>query len=301
LRNQFIEQLIIEARSNERIVLITADLGYGVLERFSTEFPDRFFNLGIAEQSIMSIAAGLASKGFRPFVYSIGNFPTFRCLEQIRNDVSYMNNGVVIVALGAGFSYGTAGYSHYLIEDLSAISALENIEIFNPATSAQVTAITSLLAQGSGPAYLRLGALEECKLEVTQKLSNFAEMHCSGENGAILVTGPLLSIAHEAREILSQEGSVLGIISVFNLSSFDLKEIPLVEPHFLISVEEHKLRGGFYSMILEKANILDKDIRISGVGIENFKHSLVGKRDFMLSKYNITPQSIVSAFHRLGQ
>ncbi len=133
MRNSFIDVLLQKAKQDERIILLTGDLGYGVVDQFARELPRQFINFGINEQTMMSAAGGLASKGFKPFVYSIGNFPTFRCLEQIRNDVCYMNLDVTIVALGAGFAYGTAGYSHHLIEDISAISPLPHIQIFSPA------------------------------------------------------------------------------------------------------------------------------------------------------------------------
>jgi transketolase len=299
MRNVFIDCLIQEAKVNEKILLITADLGYGVVDKFRTEFPERFFNLGVAEQSIMSIAAGLASKGFRPFVYSIGNFPTFRCMEQIRNDVSYMNNGVVIVALGAGFSYGTAGYSHYLIEDIPSFRSLENIEIFNPATAEQVSEITSVLAHGTAPAYLRIGSLEELKPKAIGEIADFGEILYFGTSGSILVTGPLVTEAVEARKILAEQGHDLGIISVFNLSRFRLAEIQKVCPGPYVSVEEHRIKGGFNSMLLEEANFLRNGVGISGVGIQHFEHSKIGNRNYMLEKYGVTAINIVNAFNLL--
>lgn len=299
MRNVFIDRLIQEAKDNEKIVLITADLGYGVVDKFKREFPHRFFNLGVAEQSIMSIAAALASKGFRPFVYSIGNFPTFRCLEQIRNDVSYMNNGVVIVALGAGFSYGTAGYSHYLIEDIPSFRSLENIEIFNPSTAEQVNQITSALAHGSAPAYLRIGSLEVLETNAIGTIADFAEILFFGTSGSILVTGPLVTQAVEAKKMLAEEGHDLGIVSVYNLSRFKLAEIQKVCPGPYVSLEEHRIKGGFNSMLLEEANFLRCGVGISGVGIQNFEHSKIGNRSYMLEKYGVTATSIVNAFHLL--
>ena len=299
MRNEFIDRLIEEAKVDEKILLITADLGFGVVDRFEDQFPERYFNLGVAEQSIMSTAAGLASKGFRPFVYSIGNFPTFRCMEQIRNDVSYMNNGVVIVALGAGFSYGTAGYSHYLIEDIPPMRSFENIEIFNPSTAEQVDEITSVLAHGTLPAYLRLGSLEKSEMKMAANIADFAQVLYFGGGGSILTTGPVLTQAMEAREILADEGYDVGIISVYNLTRFNLTEILRVCPGPFVSVEEHRMPGGFNSMILENATFLRNNVGISGVGIKDFKHSAVGSREYMLATYGITAQAIARAFHQL--
>jgi transketolase len=300
MRNVFIQELIKEARKDKRIVLVTADLGYGVVDKFEKEFPDRFFNLGIAEQSIMSIAAALASKGLRPFVYSIGNFPTFRCMEQIRNDVSYMGNGVVIVALGAGFSYGTAGYSHYLIEDIAAMRSFENIEIFNPATTSQVAGITSYLAGSNNPGYLRLGSLEKSDLSLPIDTTQSIQSVATGSDGKILVTGPLISIAMKARELLGKLGTNVGIDSVFNLTKFDfsLYQGDIRLP--IICLEEHKVHGGFYSIALESALKNFPSPLIGSVGIRKFSHSTVGKRDFMLQKYNISPEAVVDEFQRIS-
>lgn len=301
MRNVFIESLIEEARKDKRIVLITADLGYGVVDKFEIEFPDRFFNFGIAEQSIMTIASALASKGLRPFVYSIGNFPTFRCMEQIRNDVSYMNNGVVVVALGAGFSYGTAGYSHFLIEDISAIRTFENIEIFNPATSSQVAKITSYLARGHKPGYLRLGSLEVDDLDIETDATQPMQRIVGGTHGDILVTGPLIGIAKIARELLAKKGFDVGIVSVYNLTSFDFSYFKDKYNFPFICLEEHKIQGGFYSIALESAAKVTPSHFVGGVGIKSFSHSSVGKREFMLEKYNISPLAIVNEFLRVDE
>ena len=299
MRNIFIETLVAEAKKDPRILLITADLGYGVVEKFEKEFPDRFFNLGIAEQSIMSIASGLAYKGFRPFVYSIGNFPTFRCMEQVRNDVSYMSNGVVVVALGAGFSYGTAGYSHYLIEDISALRTLENIEILNPGTSPQVSMVTSYLSQGNNPGYLRLGSLEKVERPALQGLDG-SEIFENGDDGLILVSGPLLSVAFEARNSLSAKGFSVSIHSVYNLSTFDYSNLRLDLDKPCITLEEHRISGGLFSIVLESAVEYGQSHLVGGVGIRNFSHSSVGQREFMLKKYDITAEALESEFLRIA-
>ena len=115
MRDAFVDELCFMAQNDPSIVLVVGDLGYSVLDKFVKNFPRRFFNAGVAEQSMMSLSAGLASEGHRVFVYSIANFPTFRCAEQIRNDVDYHNLPVTIVAVGGGVSYGNLGYSHHAV------------------------------------------------------------------------------------------------------------------------------------------------------------------------------------------
>src|SRR6187431_2921481 len=118
MRNAFIEELSTLAEANDNIVLVVGDLGYSVVEPFAQRFPDRFLNAGVAEQNMTGLAAGLASEGYHVFTYSIANFPTLRCLEQIRNDVCYHVLPVTVVAVGAGLAYGNLGYSHHAVQDI---------------------------------------------------------------------------------------------------------------------------------------------------------------------------------------
>ena len=132
MRNLFIDILVKEARLNEKIVLIVGDLGFNVVEPFKKEFPNRFFNAGVSEQSMIGIAAGLSMSGFKVFVYSIANFPTFRCAEQIRNDIDFHNLPVTIVSVGSGLGYGNLGYTHHGLQDYSLIRSLPNTLICSP-------------------------------------------------------------------------------------------------------------------------------------------------------------------------
>jgi hypothetical protein len=176
---------------------------------------------------------------------------------------------------------------------------IENIEIFNPATAEQVSEITSVLAHGTAPAYLRIGSLEELKPKAIGEIADFGEILYFGTSGSILVTGPLVTEAVEARKILAEQGHDLGIISVFNLSRFRLAEIQKVCPGPYVSVEEHRIKGGFNSMVLEEANFLRNGVGISGVGIQHFEHSKIGNRNYMLEKYGVTAINIVNAFNLL--
>ncbi len=152
MRDTFIHALIDIAEKDSRVVLLTGDLGFGVVEKFAEKYPDRFWNCGVAEQSMMSIAAGLAKSGLRPFVYSIANFPTFRCLEQIRNDVCYHNLPVTIVSVGGGLGYGTLGYTHHGIEDISVMRPLPNISIYSPADPSETKDVLSQIVLQDDPA-----------------------------------------------------------------------------------------------------------------------------------------------------
>lgn len=301
MRNTFAEHLLVRAKEDKSIILITGDLGYGVLDRFQEELPNQFINAGVAEQSMMSMAAGLASRGYRPFVYSIANFPTFRCLEQIRNDVCYMKNPVTIVSVGAGLSYGPLGYTHHAIEDLAVLRVLPNLEIYSPSgPSETIFAINELLAS-STPSYLRLGKGGERELN----LANFSTLSSinviqKGPSGVICWTGAVGAIVFDALESLAAQNIFPTLISVPILSDESLRKVLSVANGApLLSLEEHVLSGGFGSWLLEIANSENYVGSIGRIGINSKNYSLIGSQDFLLSQSNITAKHITTAFMQL--
>lgn len=161
MRTAFIKQLVEEAATNDKIFLIVGDLGYSVVEMFAEKYPERFLNAGIAEQNMIGVAAGLAKEGYNVYVYSIGNFPTLRCMEQIRYDVAYHNLNVKIVSVGAGYAYGSLGASHHATEELGMMRTIPNMVICSPGDPVEAQAISTLSANYEGPMYLRLGKAGE--------------------------------------------------------------------------------------------------------------------------------------------
>ena len=133
MRTAFIQELIVQARIHPDIFLVVGDLGYSVIEPFAAEFPDRYLNAGVAEQNMTGVAAGLASEGWHVFTYSIANFPTLRCFEQIRNDIAYHKLPVTVVAVGAGLAYGSLGYSHHAVQDIAVMRTLPELTLLSPA------------------------------------------------------------------------------------------------------------------------------------------------------------------------
>ena len=164
MRDAFVRVLAEEMERNDRIVLITGDLGFGVLRPLWERFPDRMVNAGIAEQGMVSMAAGLAATGRTVIVYSIGNFPTLRPLEQIRNDCAYHHADVKIICVGGGFVYGSLGMSHHATEDMSVMRAIPDICCFTPGDPAETEAVTREMLRTPGTCYLRLGRGNEPKV-----------------------------------------------------------------------------------------------------------------------------------------
>ena len=156
MRNLFIDILVKQARLNKKIVLIVGDLGFNVVEPFKKEFPNRFFNAGVSEQSMIGIAAGLSMNGFQVFVYSIANFPTFRCAEQIRNDLDYHKLPVTVVSVGSGLGYGNLGYTHHGLQDYALMRSFPNTIICSPSDNNELKSSMKFLLKNPQPSYLRL-------------------------------------------------------------------------------------------------------------------------------------------------
>lgn len=161
MRNAFIDELVSLATDNPRIALVVGDLGFSVVEPFADTFPDRFINAGVAEQNMTGLAAGMASEGYHVFTYSIANFPTFRCAEQVRNDVAYHNLPVTIVAVGGGLAYGALGYSHHAVQDYALMRSMPNMLIAAPGDPLETRACMRYLSAHPQPSYLRLGKAGE--------------------------------------------------------------------------------------------------------------------------------------------
>ena len=301
MRNKFAGKLLSKALLDKKILLLTGDLGYGVLDEFAGKLPDQYLNVGVTEQSMMSMAAGLASKGFRPFVYSIANFPTLRCLEQIRNDVSYMNNPVTIVAVGAGLSYGNLGYTHHATEDISIMRSFPNMTIYSPASPFEVEACVEDILSNKSPAYLRLGKGGEKELHKTKDL-NVSEpiLLNQGNEGFIVSIGALTFMVLEISQQLQAHGINPTIYSMPKITKHSVKLLlETVQDSYLLTIEEHILSGGFGSWILEEANLGKFFAKISRIGINNSFTESFGDQNYMLNQFQITPKNCVDAFLKL--
>ena len=302
LRNTFAKKILEMAQEDSSIILVAGDLGYGVLDGFANKLPNQYINAGVTEQSMMSMAAGLASQGFRPFVYSIANFPIFRCFEQIRNDVSYMENPVTIVAVGAGLSYGNLGYSHHAIEDIAAIRSLSNFAIHSPCDSKEVEISLDLIMASPQPSYLRLGKGGEKDIS-DGVLSNLSpDLITVDSHGSILFTGSIGSRVLLAKEILEKNGVSPQIISCHSLNSNSIRElIKVVGESPIMVVEEHSNIGGFGSWILEAAEEIDMQLKITRIDLRNHETSKLGDHSFLLDEAGIRAEDIAANFLDLVQ
>jgi transketolase len=299
MRDAFISDLISLAEQDSRICLLTGDLGFGVVEKFADKFPDRFWNCGVAEQSMMSIAAGLAKTGLRPFVYSIANFPTFRCLEQIRNDVCYHDLPVTIVSVGGGLGYGTLGYTHHGIEDIAALRPLPNIAIYSPADPIETSEVLSLIHQNRKPAYLRLGKNGEPRInEITnnKKAGQIREL-ISGSELTVLACGAIVENCLRVAQEIKKGIQVISIPQVQPIEIEFLKEI--IWSNKLVVVEEHVERGGLGSALLEAFNKSGTVPQLNHLFIHENNISQTGTQDYLRSISGIDKKGITEEFLRI--
>ena len=279
MRDTFVKTLLAEAKVDPNVVLITGDLGFGVLEEFEKELPSQFINSGVAEQSMIGLASGIASTGKRVFVYSIGNFPTIRALEQIRNDVCYMNNPVVIVAVGSGYSYGSQGYTHHALEDIAVL--------------------TRFLVKDHRPSYLRLGRSGEKTLNrnIPDIVEGRFNRIFSGEDGAILFTGSIGGNVIAAREALMSRGIEISIYSVpfiSKISEIDLQALDNTKP--IVVVEEHTIRGGLTSAVLEEIALSRLEMRIIPVTAKQNNLGNIGNQSYLRDINGLGVDLIASYF-----
>jgi len=299
VRNTFAQALLEFAKRDSRIILITGDLGFGVLDDFQKLLPRQFINAGIAEQSMMSMAAGLASQGYRPFVYSIANFPTFRCLEQIRNDVSYMGNPVTIVSVGSGVSYGPHGYTHHAVEDLSIMRIFSNMRIFTPMDSEEVKKSLDLILKQKNPAYLRLGKGGEENFTDENLEISFNTLR-KGSSGIICWIGSIGKVAIESGDLLSKSNIEVSLISMFAPTDECIAQMLMENSEKpVLTVEEHIVKGGFGSWVLEIANEINFKGRIVTLGINSKNHSVIGSQLYLRNLSGLTKDHLVKKFIEL--
>lgn len=261
MRTNFINQLIEEARYNDKIFLLVGDLGYHVIEPFAEEFPDRFLNVGIAEQNMAGIAAGLAMTGYNVYFYSIGNFPTIRCLEQIRNDIAYHQANVKVVSVGAGYAYGSLGATHQATEEIGALRVLPNMVVATPGDPLEARAITKISASYDGPMYIRLGKAGEKTVHSEDSINLKIGDICSvitreGNQTAVFACGNILDAAlHQINEE-NLNYDLYSVPFVKPINKEQLINIVKTHPAGLITIEEHQSSCGMGSAIVEVLNDL---------------------------------------------
>ncbi|MEO6716869.1 MAG: transketolase C-terminal domain-containing protein [Novosphingobium sp.] len=286
MRNETIAALTSYAAANPDVMLLTADLGYSVLEQFADLLPDQYCNVGVCEQAMVGIAAGLALSGKRVALYSIANFPTLRCLEQLRNDVCYHDLPVTVISVGGGLAYGPQGYTHHGLEDLGIMAMLPNMAVTCPADPHEAETLLPQLLERRGPGYLRLGRAGEPVLHdaaTTITLGKAVTMR-RGTDVALLATGPILARANAAADLLGERGISASVVSFPSITPLDEECIAqLAASHrALLTIEEHSDHGGFGSRVADLLMASGTPMRFGKYGTTDALRGKVGSQSYLL-------------------
>ena len=306
MRDRFIKRLTELCESNPNIILITGDLGFGVLTQFEKKFPRQYINAGVAEQNMTGLATGLGLSGKTVFTYSIGNFCTLRCLEQIRNDACYHEANVTIVSVGGGFSYGQLGYSHHATEDLSILRALPNIRVFSPGDYWETEEITRFAAQSKGVNYIRIdkSSAGDTHREGEVFEVGKARILKEGTDMTIIATGGILGVALKAAEELYTEGGMsVKVVSMHTIKPIDKNVIlkSARETGGIITLEEHTIDGGLGSAVAEV--LMDNNVfpeSFYRIGLRSGFSTIVGSQDFLRKSYNMDIEAVKAKVYELS-
>ena len=273
MRNKFIESLVQMAEENEKVILIVGDLGFSVVESFQEKFPNRFINAGICEQNMTSLAAGMAKEGFKVFIYSIGNFPTFRAAEQIRNDICYHHLDVTIVTVGGGLAYGNLGYSHHSIQDYGLMRLFPEMTIISPGDPNEVESCMNFIRTDVSPKYLRLRKAGEINYSKEKSKLNpgiWNPIKLKNPRKILLSTGHGMQLAiDKINEDESFEEFSLYSCPIWGYKYDNLQSQQILNFDIIITIEDHLKAGGFGSWINENSNYKIKNISLS--------HDVIGK------------------------
>lgn len=300
MRKTFIECLCDRAQADDRFCLVIGDLGFSVVEPFAQRFPERFLNAGVAEQNMIGVAAGWSlAEGKTVFVYSIGNFPTLRCLEQIRNDVCHHGADVKIVSVGGGLTYGTAGFTHYATEDVAILRALPRMAVHCPADARQTRWAFDALADERGPGFLRIGKNkeadvhvgmdEECGVPVAQ-LSQWTLGECEI---VILALGTIAVEGVGAATTLRAEGVKAGCFGLPLLKPLDLAALGglLRGKRLVVTLEEHCACGGLGSIVGEALALARGGAVLLPLRLPDILDAL-GKQDFLRERFGLDAANV---------
>ena len=304
MRDAFIRQLTAMAKADSRIVLLTGDLGFAVLDNYARTLPNQYLNVGVAEQNMAAIATGMALEGHVAFTYSIGNFPTLRCLEQLRNDACYHLANVKTVAIGGGFSYGNLGFSHHATEDLAILRALPGMTVVAPADLWETEQATIALATHDGCAYLRLDKSHAGRTERPGEIFVLGKARRLREGQALTMIGcgGIVADLLAAADALRAKGIDCRVLSHHTLTPVDgeaLREAA-EQTGGILTVEEHSVTGGLGSAIAEFClETGPRPRRFRRLGLRDEFATVVGSQSYLRDRYGMGRTAIEAAVHEL--
>lgn len=295
MRDAFVKALLAHAHADKRVMLVTGDLGFGVLTNYAKELPAQFINAGVAEQNMTGMAAGLALEGHNVFTYSIANFPTLRCLEQIRNDVLYHEANVNIVAIGGGFSYGSLGMSHHATEDVGIMRTLPGLRVLAPCDETETVALVDQMVTDPAPSYLRLDKSKVVAATAQAFEQGKLRQLRHGSTVALIGYGGVLAEALTAADLLELVGIDCAVYSAHTLKPFDNESLIKLGIGYeaIVTIEEHVPTGGLGSLVAD--TFLDAGLiprHFARLCLPDAYSSIVGSQEYLRMRHRLDAQSI---------
>lgn len=302
MRTAFITSLLAIAHEDPRITLMVGDLGFGVVIPFMEQLPNQFVNAGVAEQNMIGMSAGMALSGKHVFAYSIANFPTLRCVEQIRNDVCYHKANVCVVSVGGGMSYGSLGPSHHTTEDISTMRALPNLTVVAPGDPIETRLAVKALVERGGPSYLRLGRANEPTVHASEPEFQLGQALTvrQGRDITLMSTGGMLPIAVEVADTLAAEGVSTRVLSIHTIKPLDVGAVVAAarETSAIFTLEEHNILGGFGGAVAEV--LMESGVPVpcfKRIGLQDQFSSHIGDQNYLRSYYQLDAPGILRTIH----
>lgn len=298
MRNIFANEINHQMRKREDVVFLTAECGFGVVESIEREFPERFYNLGIAEQSLVGTAAGISLRGLRPVAYTMAMFLTMRAYEQIRVDVAYQNLPVLLAGVIPGLGYGNSGPTHHVIEDAAIMRVLPNMTVVYPSCEADVRAAARQGLTMSGPCYIGLGRAPgnyqapytEADFQIGKSI-----LVRDGRDAAIISYGPTLPNAAAAADLLEKDGIHVRVINMHTIKPLDTEAIrqAVSDCGLILTVEEENIIGGLGGAVAEYlAEQSGQKYRFKRIGIPDTYGDVIGSHGYLQKLYGIDADGI---------
>lgn len=284
MRNIFIKKFIKEAEKNKNIYFLTGDLGYNSFEIVKEKFPDRFINVGCAENNMIGIASGLALSGKKVFVYSIVPFLIFRSLEQIRNYICHNNLDIKLLGGGGGFSYGNQGISHNTYEDLSIMRTLPNMKVYSPGTKNELIKVSDFLFRDNTPAFIRLGKVPDFDYLDDQVDIVKGSQVIEGKNIVIFCIGNIIEEVQKSVRDLTKKNLSIKLVSLVSLKPLASEDIVnhISDCRYVFTIEENSIIGGLGSFLAEVISESSlKNITFHRIGLSDAVHSEIGSQNYL--------------------
>lgn len=304
MRKTFIDTLTEMAREDEKIMCVIGDTGFSVFEEFEKEFGSRFVNVGIAEQNFVSFGAGLAAMGMKPYLYNVVSFMTLRATEQIVLDVCYQENPVVLVGVGGGFAYATAGPTHHALQDIAIMSAIPNMTVVCPGDPVEMKAVMRASQNYGRPLYIRIGRSVDPVVHQEPIPFEFGKaiQMSAGDDGVLFVTGVMLKDGMRAEQLLRQKGIHISLYSVPTIKPMDEDTVLAcaAKGQPIFTLEEHSIIGGLGDAV---ARVLaermgENPVKFKKLGVPDVFAPITGTREYLNDLFGISPEKVADIIEK---